>query len=105
MDMTLENTTVAPPETLNQYQVKVEFKSFNGDSFKIPASSRVNYIDGSESTWAELLHRVKTYNTAKPYEVKGVVYVVIQMNDGLRQTSVGTQENLERVIRYPSYGA
>ena len=105
MNMTLMNIVKAPKETLDRYEVKVEFRADDGTSFKIPASFTVNYVDDTNSTWAELLHGVMTQRTAKPFIVNGAIYVVIKLGNELLQTSLKTETNKERVIKYPSFGA
>jgi hypothetical protein len=72
MNMNLMNQVKAPKETLDRYEVKVEFVAYDGTSFKIPASSTVNYVDDTESTWVELLDEVNKYRIAKPFIVNDV---------------------------------
>lgn len=105
MTMTLNNTVKAPKETLDRYEIKVEFRADDQTSFKIPASSTVRYVDGTNSTWAELLDGVISQNRAKPFMVNGMIYVVVKLNNELLQTSLKTEMNRERVIEYPSFGA
>ena len=104
LNFDLKDQEKAPQKILDRYWIKVEFIADDQRSFKIPASSTVQYVDGTKSTWAELLNDVTTHRIAKPFEVNHIIYVVVQLENTLLQTSLKTVGNKERRIIYPSFG-